>query len=151
MSIIIDENIENGEWPTPLAGAWAYSFYHEVTSDTVLAVFFDNDFPEGTIIEGYNVSSTIPDAYISWMVDGTCREIYVKNEYRRRGMGTALCALARTYLFNTEQKVFVAPERMTDLAKSMYESVCIKYGETYTESQALPPLLPYGYWGGYFM
>lgn len=151
MSVIIDENIESGQWPTPLAGAWVYSFYHEITSDTVLAIFFDNDFPEGTIIEGYNIPSELPHAYISWMPDGTCREIYVKNEYRRQGIGTALCALARTYLYNSTGQVFIAPSRMTEIAQMMYESVCTKYGETYTESQPMPPLLPYGYWGGYFM
>lgn len=149
--VIIDKNIENGEWPESLSGSWAYIFYHEITGDTVMACFFDDDFSEGTVIEGYNITYQIPEAYVSWMPDGKCREIYVQKELRGRGIGTAMCAFARTYLYKKNGIVFYAPEKMTESAQSMLHKISEEYGEPYSNPENAVLGIPYGYWGGYLI
>lgn len=150
-NIIIDNDIKNGVWPTALSGSWLYIFYHEITGDTVMACFFDDDFPEGTIIEGYNITYTIPQAYVSWMPDGKCREIYVQREFRGQGIGTAMCALARTHLYNKNGIVFHAPQKMTESAQTMLHRISEEYGEPYSNPENAVPSIPYGYWGGYLI
>lgn len=151
MSVILDSNIEGGGWPPEFAGGWAYIFYHDITTDTVLCLFKDNDFPEGTVIEGYGHSITLPQAYVSWRTNGECREIYVKPEYRSAGLGTALCAYARSYAYKNNGVVFSAPSRMTISAQGMLQNICNVYGEEYTNPEDFPPTFPYGYWGGYLV
>lgn len=151
MSVILDSNIENGQWPPAFSGGWAYVFYHSVTSDTVVSFYKDNDFPEGTIIIGYDQPLSIPQAYVSWQSNGECREIFVMPEYRNQGIGTALCAFARSYAYNNEGVIFRAPDKMTLSARAMLQNVCNIYGEEYTNPEEFPPTIPYGYWGGYLV
>lgn len=149
--VILDENIENGEWPNEFSNAWLYVFFDYITSDTVAALFFDNDFNEGTVIEGYSKTLTIPNAYVSWKTNGECREIFVDPEYRNKGIGSKLCAWARSYCLNNENIIFHAPPYMTPDAQQMFQSISNKYGEEYTNPEYFPPTIPYGYWGGYLV
>lgn len=151
MSVILDSNIEDGGWPPEFAGGWAYIFYHDITTDTILCLFKDNDFPEGSVIEGVGESISLPQAYVSWKANGVCREIFVMPEYRNQGIGTALCAYARSYAYKTQNVVFSAPPKMTKSAQGMLQNVCNIYGEQYTNPEDFPPTIPYGYWGGYLV
>jgi GNAT superfamily N-acetyltransferase len=148
--IIVDSSIESGKWPVEFSDGWLYVYYDYVTLDTVLCLFFDDDFPEGTIIEGYNPTIEIPSAYVSWRQNGICRDIFVHPDFRRRGIGSKLCAYARSYLLK-EGKVFDAPPTMSAAADGMYESISSVYGEPYSEPNVVPHPIPYGYWGGYLV
>ena len=148
MSVIFDENIQNGQWPEEFKDAWIYIFSDSISSDTVMCLFKDNDFPEGTVIEGYNKSIAFPEAYVSWKTDGVCREIFVYPTHRRMGIGAALCAYARSYAYNSEGVVFRAPPAMSISAQGMLQNIENKYQEPYTNPEDFPPTVAYGYWGG---
>ena len=148
--VAVDSNIESGIWPDEFSGAWMYIFYDYVTTDTALCLFFDEDFEEGTIIEGYSPSISLPKAYVSWKEDGVCRDLFVHPDYRRRGIGNKLCAYARSYLLK-ENKIFSAPERMSLAADGMYQYISDVYGEGYSAPVTIPHNIPYGYWGGYLV
>jgi GNAT superfamily N-acetyltransferase len=149
-SIVVDTDIELGEWPQEFSGAWMYIYYDFPTTDTVMCLFFDSDFEEGTVIEGYRPTIQIPSAYVSWKEDGVCRDIFVHPDFRRLGVGSKLCAYARSYLLK-EDKVFNAPETMSAAADGMYEKISEVYGEPYHTPNVVSHPIPYGYWGGYLV
>jgi GNAT superfamily N-acetyltransferase len=155
--IIVDSDIESGSWPEAFEGAWGLVFNDVITLDSVFCVFFDSDNDSGTILEYPSIPLhiRIPDAYVSWRMNpqepernGECREIFVGDDFRRRGVGTKLCAWARSYAKNNQNVLFRAPSRMTPAAQSMFESISDIYGEEYTNPEEFPPTIPYSYWGG---
>jgi len=151
--VIFDEGISNGEWPAAFAGGWVAAFYDEVTTDVVVCLHVDSDHQEGEVLTfpSKPADLALPNAYVSWMQDGTCREIYVHPDYRRRGIGSALCAWARYFAAEKCNIVFKAPDRMTLEAQAMFQSLSNTYGEPYTDPENFPPTVPYSYWGGYFI
>lgn len=150
-NIALDNDIENGEWPDEFSGAWIYVFYDPITTDVVACLFFDGDFPQGTVIEGYSNPISLPAAYISWKQNGECREIFVSEEYRRRGIGTKLCAWARSYTYNNENFPFCAPNKMSIDAQLMYQHISSVYDEPYNDPEDFPPNIRFPYWGGYLV
>ncbi len=151
--IILDEGIESGEWPQEFSGAWVAAISDPITTDFICALYFDEINSESTVVEYQSIPPEIgiPDAYVSWKTDGECREIFVHPDYRRRGIGTKLCAWARSYAYNNQGLVFKAPPTMTASAQAMLQNVSNVYGEEYTDPESSPPTLPYGYWGGYLV
>ena len=148
--IVLDQNIEDGEWPSPFNNGWLNAFIDKVSGDTVLCLYLNNDFSPETLHESEERPEALPDSYVSWDRDGNCIEIFVKSELRRRGVGTALCAYARSYALD-KGVIFSAPHKMSLNAKMMYESICDQYGEPYSYPEQLGDTLAYGYWGARFM
>lgn len=149
-NVVVDENIESGIWPNEFNNGWLNIFIDIVSGDTVLCLYFNNDFPYETVHESEERPIILPDSYVSWDRDGNCIEVFVKPELRRRGVGTALCAYARSYALS-KGIIFSAPHKMSLNAKMMYESICNKYGETYLDPEELGSTLAYGYWGARFI
>lgn len=158
--IVLDENIENGEWPEEFSGAWMAICNDPVTTDVVCCLFFNQQNLESSLVDfnGIQYELGLPDAYISWKNNlefieqmGECREIFVSKNFRRRGIGTKLCAWARSYTYNNESYVFRAPNRMTYGAKSMYQNISNIYSEPFDDPMESEIPIPYSYWGGYFV
>lgn len=152
-NIVVDEQIENGEWPQEFNGAWVAVCHDAITTDTVASLFFDDIHNSGDIIEWeyIDISMRLPDAYVSWREDGVCREIFVSKDYRRRGIGSKLCAWARSYTVLNSENIFSPPQKMTLEAQMMYRSLSNNYGEPYNDPEDFPPTIPYSYWGGYLV
>lgn len=151
--VVFDERISNGEWPASFAGGWITAFYDEPSTDIVVALYVDDSNPQGTVMTypAMPADLPLPAGYVSWMQDGTCREIYVHPDFRRRGIGSALCAWARYFAALKCNIVFKAPDRMTPEAQAMFRSLSSTYGEPYTDPEDFPVTVPYSYWGGYFI
>ena len=148
--IAVIPEIALGEWPEAFSNGWISVFYDEITGDTVACLYFNNIHEESSVIELDARPTELPDAYISWVQDGTCKEIYVSRDHRRKGIGTMLCGWARSYLLQSDV-VFHAPQKMTESAQLMFHSISENYGEPYTDPFDAPPTIPYGYWGGYLV
>jgi GNAT superfamily N-acetyltransferase len=148
LNIVVDSSIEAGVWPAAFAGAWIEVSPDPVSEDTVASLFFDSRNTEGTVIELAERSFTepLPQAYVSWTKDGACRELYVEEEYRRRAIGSTLCAWARSYCLKYDV-IFSPPIKMSPDAILMFQSLCNTYGEEYTDPQEAPVFRGYGYWG----
>lgn len=160
MSIVVDENIDSGEWPEEFSGAWAYVCQDLVTLDYLFCLYFDERNTEGEVLEFTQISHEfgLPDAYVSWRMNpelteymGECREIFVHPDHRRSGIGTKLCAWARSYAKNNQNVVFRAPSKMTPEAQYMFHHIAEIYNEEYTNPIDFPNTIPYGYWGGYLV
>ena len=158
--IITDQYIDNNVWPEEFSSGWIAVYNDYITLDVVSCLYFDDTNPEGTVLEFYGIQKDIrmPDAYISWKNNleypekiGECREIFVSRDFRRRGIGTKLCAWARSYAYNSSGIIFKAPPRMTIDAQSMYSHISNIYGEPYNDPEDFPPNIPYSYWGGYIV
>lgn len=152
--IALDPEIESGQWPSEFSGAWIDVSPDPISGDTVLSLRFNNDHEEGYVLVNTerSLDPPIPDAYVSWRQDGECREIFVHPNYRRRGIGTKLCAYARSYAYNNQNGlVFYAPEKMTDEAKMMYMHISEIYNEPFTDPEYFPRSIAYSYWGGYLV
>lgn len=151
--VVLDESIENGEWPVEFSTAWILVTPDPISGDTLACLNFDDRNIEGTVIESAEreINLPLPQAYVSWKNNGECREIFVHPEYRRRGIGTKLCAWARSYTNKNKNITFHAPNSMTVEAKLMYNYISNYYGEPYFEPEDFPKTLPYSYWGGYFV
>lgn len=147
-SVIVDPAIAAGSWPTEFSGAWIEVSPDPVSGDTVASLFFDERHEGGSVVELADRSFTepVPAAYVSWMSDGTCRELYVKVEYRRRKIGSMLCAWARSYCLKSGI-LFSPPIKMSPDAMLMFQSLCSTYGEEYTGPEEAPVFRGYGYWG----
>lgn len=146
---IVDAFIDSGGWPTAFSGAWIEVSPDYISGTTVASLFFDGRHPEGTVIELEERSFTepVPPAYVSWQShDGVCKELFVDTQYRRRGIGSTLCAWARSYCLRFGL-VFSAPTRMSPDAALMFYSLCENYGEEYTNPIEAPVFRGYGYWG----
>lgn len=160
MSIVQDESIVQGQWPEEFSGAWAYLCDDPITLDTLFCLYFDEQNSEGSVLTFSSIPYDIglPDAYVSWRMNedrpsnmGECREIYVSENFRRRGIGTKLCAWARYYAKNNQDVVFRAPQSMSQSAQLMFHHIADVYNEEYTDSTDFPDTVPYGYWGGYLV
>lgn len=159
-SISVDEEINSGGWPEEFFGAWIALCNDPVTTDIIACLYFDDLHSESSIInfEGIQYELRLPDAYVSWKNNvefvesrGECREIFVSKNFRRRGIGTKLCAWARSYTYNNEDYIFSAPERMTSGAILMYNNISDIYNEPFIDPEESPLPIPYSYWGGYFV
>lgn len=146
--IILDDQIEEGVWPEEFSGAWIDLSFDPITEDTVASLYFDNRFPEGhiNIREERYFELPLPQAYISWKPSGECRQIFVNESHRRRGIGTKLCAWARSFCWN-QGIIFSAPDKMSNDAKLMFNYISEVYGEPYTDPEESSMLRGYGYWG----
>lgn len=160
MTVIYDEFIENGGWPEEFLGAWIAVCNDPVTTDIVACLYFDDSYPESSVMnfDGIQYELRLPDAYVSWKNNldypdnlGECREVFVSREFRRKGIGTKLCAWARSYTHKNEDYIFYAPKRMTYGAKSMYENISNIYDEPFNDPMESEIPVPYSYWGGYFV
>lgn len=158
--VVFDSNINAEIWPEQLEGSWIAVCDDPITTDIVACLFFDDTYESGSVINfnGIQKELRLPDAYISWKNNieyqdsiGTCREIFVGRDFRRRGIGTFLCAWARSYTLNNFDYYFIAPDKMTTDAQYMYQYISNIYGESYNNPEDFPPTIPYSYWGGYFV
>lgn len=147
-SVAIDQDIENNIWPQEFSGAWIEIVWDDVCNDYVASLHFDERNQEGSVIVNpeRNFDLPLPRAYVSWRPDGRCKEIFVHQDYQRMGIGTKLCAWARSYLLK-DGIIFHAPTRMSPSASSLFESISIKYGEPYTNPEEASVLRGYSYWG----
>jgi GNAT superfamily N-acetyltransferase len=147
--IVLDSDIESGAWPNQFNNSWANIFQDDISEDTILCLYFNEENEYGTINELGKLEE-LPDAYVSWDRNGICTQLFVKKQLRRKGIGTALCAYARSYAYSNGI-IFSAPQKMSINAKMMYESICEKYGEPDTYPEELGETPAYGYWGARFM
>lgn len=143
--IVFEENINSGLWPKEFNGAWINIFTDEISSHTVICLYFDDTYESGTI-NNLGKLETLPNAYVSWDIEGYCCSLFVEEELRRKGIGTMLCAYARTYAFS-QGVIFKAPRKMTETQMMLYQSIHEKYGEPYNNPDRLYNRMAYGYWG----
>lgn len=150
---VLDPEFESGVWPEEFNGGWIEIVDDTISGDTVAVLYFNENNPSGTVtvLNARIFREDIPDAYISWAPNGRCREIFVHPNYRRRGIGTKLCAFARSWAYHNQGVVFDSPGSMSHSAKKMYEYVCESYGEEFKEPLPFPEGVPYPYWGGYLI
>jgi GNAT superfamily N-acetyltransferase len=148
MTVVVDNDIEQGSWPIEFSEAWIEIVYDNICQDYVASLYFDERNPEGTIIENPDrvFELPLPQAYISWKSNGECKEIFVYKDYQRMGIGTKLCAWARSYLLKNDI-IFHAPNKMSTDAQGLFEALSIKYGEPYTNPEEAAVLRGYSYWG----
>lgn len=159
-SIPVDEEINAGLWPEELTPSWILVFNDYPTKDIVACLYFDETNESGSVVqaEGFVEALRLPDAYVSWQDNeeypekqGRCREIFVSRDFRRKGIGTFLCAWARSYTLNNFDYYFIAPDKMTKEAQYMYQYISDAYGEEYNNPEDFPLNIPYSYWGGHFV
>lgn len=143
--IIIVTELENNAWPAEFSGAWA-NIINSNIGNTVFSLYFNNENPEGTILENSNYL-VYPDAYISISPSGDIYEIYVTPPFRRRGIGAMLCAWTRTNFIN-RGIVVKAPRTMTDDAKALYNYISLVYNEPYENPGPVPIFNVYLDFGG---
>jgi GNAT superfamily N-acetyltransferase len=150
---LLDEAMESGQWPQEFEGAWMDITFDNLSGDTVASLYFNATFDSGhiNVNEDRLFRSELPSAYVSWMRDGTCREIFVHPDFRRRGIGTMICVFARSYAYQNQGLVFSAPGSMTESARLLYSHISDSYGEPFGDPENYPPGVPYAYWGGYFV
>lgn len=146
--VVVDQQVNSGVWPTQFADGWIEVVYDNITCDTVASLHIDDRNLEGTVFVNpdRNFELPLPAAYISWEPNGTCKEIYVGVNYRRQGIGTMMCAWARSYLLK-ENIIFSAPSKMSSDASAMFYNICNTYGEQFNNPEDAPILRGYGYWG----
>jgi GNAT superfamily N-acetyltransferase len=147
--VVTDQYIDSGNFPIQFKQGWLNFFEDETSADRVLCLYLNENNEPGDLKE-LGMLEDLPDAYVSWDRNGICVEIFVKLELRRAGIGTALCAYARTHALKSGI-IFSAPHKMSLNAKMMYESICDQYGEPYSYPEQLGDTLAYGYWGARFM
>lgn len=145
-NIIILTELENNAWPVEFSGAWA-NIRISFLENTVFSLYFNNEQPEGTILEDDNYLK-LPDAYISIRPNGEIYEIYVLPPFRRQGIGAMLCAWTRTNFINRGLTV-KAPEFMTDAANALYNYLSVVYNEPYEKPRGVPIFNIYLDFGGW--
>lgn len=104
------DNLINGGWPDELSGSWInfitvdeYLNEFEEKKYQVIAIYFNDMYPEGSIIESSepilnNYPDNYPDAYITWgTIEWQIWEIYVKPGLRRAHIGATLASMAAIY------------------------------------------------------
>jgi GNAT superfamily N-acetyltransferase len=146
--VIVDSEIESGKWPIEFSGAWIEVIYDYLSSTYVASLYFDDRNEEGAVVINPDriFELPLPQAYISWNLNGVCKEIYVIQDYRGRGIGTKLCAWARSYLLK-HGVLFSAPDKMSIDASAMFQSISTKYGEPFTYPEESGILRGYSHWG----
>jgi len=147
--IVVDESIENGQWPSEFNGGWLHFFKEDIADHSILSLYFNEDHPEQSVIYSDRLDE-LPSAYVSWDRDGACVEIFVESSMRRNGIGRALCAYARSFALKNGI-IFHAPEKMSYDAKMMYQNISDIYGEPFNDPGTFGMTIPYGYWGGIFV
>lgn len=143
--ILIVPELENNAWPTEFSGAWA-NIMISYLNNTVFSLYFNDKYPEGTILEDSNYLE-LPDAYVSIRPSGEIYEIYVTRPFRRKGIGSMMCAWTRTNFINRDL-VVMAPAYMTDAAQGLYHYINSEYGEPYNNPGPVPIFDVYLDFGG---
>lgn len=133
--VILIPELENNAWPVEFSNAWANILVSSL-GNTVFALYFNNIYPEATIIEDNNYLE-LPDAYISIRPNGEIYEIYVNVTHRRQGVGAMMCAWTRTNFIN-RGIIVSAPASMTDDAKALYNYLSLVYNEPYIDPSPVP-------------
>ena len=143
--ILIVPELENNAWPTEFSGAWA-NIMISYLNNTVFSLYFNDKYPEGTILEDSNYLE-LPDAYVSIRLSGEIYEIYVTRPFRRKGIGSMMCAWTRTNFINRDL-VVMAPAYITDAAQGLYHYINSEYGEPYNNPGPVPIFDVYLDFGG---
>ena len=143
--LIVDLNLENNAWPPEFSGAWA-NIMISYLNNTVFSLYFNDNYSEGTILEDNNYLE-LPDAYVSIRPSGEIYEIYVTRPFRRKGIGSMMCAWTRTNFINRDL-VVMAPAYMTDAAQGLYHYINSEYGEPYNNPGPVPIFDVYLDFGG---
>lgn len=151
--IITIPELDNGQWPIEFNNMWMNIFINNLLNHKVFALYSNEDNETGGIVEtqetlSINQPYDLPDAYISVdLTTGEISEIYVKASHRGRGIGTMLCAFARSYLLNNGI-IVIAPNGMTQSANGLYEYISTTYGEPYSEPLLVPLFQAYSDFSG---
>jgi GNAT superfamily N-acetyltransferase len=151
--VIVDSNIDSGNWPQEFNNMWMNIFTNKLLNHIIFSLYNNINNESGQIIESEETLSInqpydLPDAYISIdLKTGEISEIYVKSSHRGQGVGTMLCAFARSYLLNNGIMV-IAPNGMTPAANGLFEYISSRYGEPYLEPVFVPLFQAYSDFSG---
>jgi hypothetical protein len=107
------ESLTTGAWPSDLAGCWMN--FIESESIYTIALYFNDMYPEGTIIESSepilsSFPQDYPDAYMSW--DKQLRQIfdtYVRPAKRGNGIASAIAMMICMHTAQTRSE-YVGPK-----------------------------------------
>jgi hypothetical protein len=143
----------SGVWPEAFAGGWMNFITIDQGSnefDTkkyqVIAIYFNDLYPEGTLIESSEPLLNIypdeyPDAYISWgTIEWQIWEIYVKPTVRRAQVGATLACLAAIYAAQNG-KVIQRPDVSTPSAIQLMQFM----QEYYADASPYPKIVSQAY------
>jgi hypothetical protein len=104
---VIGVNTVNGKkvpifsaWPNELSGSWLQ--ITEVSlhqTKWVCQFYFNDNYPEGTVLVSTFISKDYPDIYLLIDHDGTIDRVYINPIYRKRGLLGSTCIL-RTIMYD---------------------------------------------------
>lgn len=125
--------ITSGGWPEELFGGWINFISSE--RDYTIAVYFNNLYEEGTIIEtelpiSDNYPDDYPDAYMSWNKNtGQIFDAYVKPNYRRSGIATTIALLICIHRAqNNDEYYSIKPDASNLAVMQLIDSIQARYG-----------------------
>lgn len=87
-------------WPNELSGGWLQITEVSLHQTKWVCQFYFNDiYPEGTILVSTFISKDYPDIYLLIDHDGTIDRVYINPVYRKKGLLGSTCIL-RTIMYD---------------------------------------------------
>ncbi len=115
--------------PDEIKGCWVHITKLKSSKlKYVISVYFNNIYPENTVIVSDRVPTEYPDLYGTINKDGRNERVYINPKYRKKGLLPVLGMIARTIFYEYLDTIIDLPldrniktEKATVLVKSIWQ------------------------------